>query len=76
MKTRGNGLKANTPRPATVNIVNMGGETTGHSWGKNEECKHGEWIFACAGCYNENIERIDSKDPAAAGRRAAKASGE
>ena len=49
-----------------------------------QQCKHGVDIYNCYdGCYddmkNGTVERqtaIDSRDPAAAGRRAAKASGE
>ena len=49
-----------------------------------QNCKHGVDIYNCYdGCYDEmkngTVERqtaIDSKDPAAAGRRAAKANNE
>jgi hypothetical protein len=48
MKTRGNGLKANTPRPAPAKFIKVEKDSPEHN------CKHGVDVYNCYdGCYDE-----------------------
>ena len=49
MKIRGNGLKANTARPAAIKADHQKVEKDS----PEQNCKHGVYIFNCDGCYDE-----------------------
>ena len=57
MKIRGNGLKANTPRPATINNDHSKIEKESLGFESDDEkCKHGKWTFNCYdGCHVEKV---------------------